>query len=123
MIHNAAGAVATLDKDEGHVLEGVDVRPVGKLFAHLLRPVTEDLVGKAAGYHQHQLLLCQRHHLHPFHHDGLEADDQVYPAVGQLILQMGGVALEEGELYHGELRLELGQYLGQQSQAAGVGDA
>ena len=41
LVHDAAGAVSTLDENEGHVLEGVNVRAVGKLLTHLLRPVAE----------------------------------------------------------------------------------
>ena len=123
LIHNAAGAVAPFDQNKGHVLEGVDVCTGGKLPAHLLCPLPEDLVGKAAGHYQHQVLLGEGYHLHTLHHDGLEADDQIHTAVGQLILQMGGVSLKQREFYHGELCLKLGQHLGQQSQPAGVGDA
>ena len=96
------------------MLEGVDVRPGGELLPDLVGPVPEDLVGEGLGHHHHQGLLREGDHLHPLHHNGLEADDQIYPAVGQLVLQVGGVALEEGELHHGELSLELGQDIRQQ---------
>ena len=43
--------------------------------------------------------------------------------MSQFVLQVGGVALKEGEFHHGKLGLEFGQHLRQQSQTAGVGDA
>ena len=50
LIHRAAGAVAPLDEDKGHVLEGVDVRPEGELLPDLAGPVPEDLVGEGLGH-------------------------------------------------------------------------
>ena len=105
------------------MLEGVDVRPGGELLPDLAGPLPEDLVGEGLGDHHHQLLLGEGDHLHPLHHNGLEADDQVHPAVGQLVLQVGGVALKQGKFHHGKLRLELGEDFRQEGQAAGVGDA
>ena len=123
MVHNAAGAVAPFDEHKGHGLKGPDVRPVGKLLPDHFRLVPEELVGEGAGHHHHQPLLGEGDGLHPVQHDGLKADDQVHPAVGQLVLQLVGVALVQGEVHHGELLPEAGQDVGQQGQAAGVGEA
>ena len=122
LIHCIAGAVSPLDEDEGLVLEHINIRTGGKLGPHLLRPVAEELIGKDLGDHQDQLLLRQRDYLHPLHHNGLEADDQIHPAMGQLVLQVGGVTLKQGKFHHGELRLKFRQYVRQQGQAAGMGD-
>ena len=123
LIYNVPGAVAPLNEDEGQVLKGLDVRPFGILPANLPRLRAKELVGEGAGYHHHQPLLSEGDGGHPLHDDGLEADNQVGPAVGQLVLQLGGVALKEGKLHLGKLRPEPGQNIGQQGQPAGVGDA
>ena len=42
--------------------------------------------------------------------------------MGQLILQVGGVALKQRKFHHGKLRLKLREYIRQQGQSAGMGD-
>ena len=122
LVYDAPHPVAPLEQDEGHLPEGGDIRPLGVLGPHLLRPGTEHLVGEDLGHHHDEPVLGQGDGLHPLQHDGVEGDDQIHPAVGQLVLQLGGVAFEHGELHHGEFSAELGQDLRQHRQAAGVGD-
>ena len=81
------------------------------------------LVGECLRHHHHQPLLGEGDGLHPVEHNGLKADDQVHPAVGQLVLQLVGVALVQGKVHHGELLPEAGQDVRQQGQTTGVGDA
>ena len=105
------------------MLKGLDIRPLGVLPANLFRLRAEELVGKGAGYHHHQPLLGQGDGGYPIHDDGLEADNQIGPAVRQLVLQLGGVALEQRKFHLGKFCPEPGQDIGQQGQAAGVGDS
>ena len=43
--------------------------------------------------------------------------------MGKLLLQLRGIALKQGELHQGKFLPEPGQYVRQQRQPAGVGDA
>lgn len=123
LVHDVPGAVAPLDEHKGQVLKGPDVRPLGELEADLLRLLAEEPVGEGPGHHHGQPLLGEGDGGHPLHDDGLKADNQVGPPVGQLVLQLRGVALEQGKFHLGELGPEFWQDLGQQRQPAGVGDA
>ena len=105
LVDDISGPVPPLDEDKGHLLERADIRSLRELAPDLLRLLPKQLVGKGLGHHHDQPLLCQRFGPHSIHHDRLEADDQVHPAVGQLVLQLGGVALKQGELHQGELCL------------------
>ena len=61
--------------------------------------------------------------LYTVQNDGLEADDQVHPPVGELCFQLGGVSFEKREFHQGKFFPEGGQDMGQKRKAAGVGDA
>ena len=66
--------------------------------------------------------LYQGQGFNPLQGNRLKADDQIDPPVGQFVLQLVGVALEQRKFHHGELLPEAGQDLGQQGQTAGVGN-